>query len=185
MFATNINTFFKRRRCRGSSNDRRTYGNASENRYWINSLDTLSRRVLKAQSSSINKIAEKSHNVCTKPALIWYWFDADRDHGLSLRTTLYLETSKKAQRRVCQKKLHLRSMSTGGPQFAERRRPIRLRAMQSLVLPQRGTSQQRLNIDVQSGILRLATLKSSTQIEATLALMSPAECGTFRQPKNY
>ena len=75
-------------------------------------------------------------------------------------------------------------MSTSASRIPEKRRPIRLKAMQSLVLPQ-GTSQHWLKIDVQSGVLRLATLKSEAQIEATLALMSPAECGTFRQPRNY
>ncbi len=75
-------------------------------------------------------------------------------------------------------------MSTSASRIPEKRRPIRLKAMQTLVLPQ-GTSQHWLKIDVQSGVLRLATLKSEAQIEATLALMSPAECGTFRQPRNY
>ena len=76
-------------------------------------------------------------------------------------------------------------MNTGSPQSTERRRPIRLRAMQTLVLPESDGLQNFLRIDVESGMLRLYALKSAAYADATLALMSPVECGKFRQPKNY
>ena len=75
-------------------------------------------------------------------------------------------------------------MNTYSVQVMERKRPIRLKAMQSLVLPL-GTSQDWLRIGVQKGVLRLATLQHDSQAEATLALMSPTECGIFRRPRNY